>query len=280
MKWSKAKTIFIYIFIFVNIFLFAIYKLNSSNGKQTDIRSVQTILSKYNVRADISSFVSFPKTMDQIEVVCKAPEKGFTGALFEKEYAENGEGGLSSETETLITEGTSFTYENRAPSRKGFSGISRSNAPSKALSFVSSLGINKKNLYVKNTAENQDGSYTVSLSYKYGKYPMFFRDISVTENKNGILALRGTVAEPGEIKNQYYNTVGGIEAFIEYLSGYGDLITKEKEVASFGCGYYVSEQPGSVSSFAIPAYEVRFTDGSVIYIDGRAEIYPGYRVLN
>lgn len=280
MKWSKAKTIFIYIFIFVNIFLFTIYKMNSNVENGTDPESVSVILEKYNIKADVQLFTSFPPIMAQIEAVCRVPGKETADVLFENPYSAVADGGYSSETEKLTVDGADFEYINTAPKREGFSKTGKNNAASKALALAKDLGVNKRNLFLKSVSENDDKSFTVALTYKYGDFPVFPDGMTVTLSKDGIISAKGVITELGEIKNQYYNTIGGVEAFIEYLSAYGSQLKKEKEIGSFECGYYISEEPGSVSSFAIPAYEVRFTDGSIIYIDGRAKIDPGFRVLN
>ena len=280
MKWSKAKTIFIWIFIFVNIFLFTIYKMNSHKGIQIDEQNAGKILAGFGIKADFSSFSSLPGVMAQIEVVNRISEKDFVGGFFENDYNENPDGSLSSDKEKASVDGMTFEYSNSEPSLKGFAGINHINASGKVISYLAGKGMHSNILNAKSVSENKDGSLTVTVGYKYKDYQVLDSEMFVTANKSGVLSVGGKVLDFVEIRNQHYNTIGGVEAFIEYLSGYGSMLKKEKEISYFEYGYYVSEQPGSVSSYAIPAYEVKFTDGSVIYIDGRVDILPEYRVLN
>ena len=89
MKWAKAKTILICIFIVVNVFLFIIYKMNSATVRKADMNNVISVLESYNISADGNIFKSLPKKMKQAEVKSVTADKEFLNKLLGDEMVSD-----------------------------------------------------------------------------------------------------------------------------------------------------------------------------------------------
>ena len=279
MKWGTAKTILIYIFVIVNIFLFTIYKLNTSRERTSSFENVATVLKNYGISADKDAFTSLPEKTDRLEAVNRVANQDFAKNFFEKTPVKDNRDNYHTKNEKLIINGISFEYSNSAPNLSEFSGITKRNAASKTIKYLKKRGGIESRMKADGITSGKDGSFTVDIIYNYKGIPVFSGNIKVRANNKGVLSVKGKILEFNGIKNRYYNTVSGQAAFIDYLSYYGKYIEKEKKIKNFRYGYYISPEPESVSSYAIPAYEAEFTDGSLVYIDGRVDIESEFRLL-
>ncbi len=277
MKWSRAKTIFIYIFIFVNIFLFTVYKMNSSEGKQISTENVIAVLINYNISAEPAVFESLPKKVKQVEAINISSDEDFLKNLMGKEYKSE-KGIVTSEGKTLDITSFYAEYINGSPKDRKFSGINKHNAPGKVISYLSKTGVNKKNLYAERVSNSKD-KFGVVAGYEYDGKKIFTKPLLVTASKSGVEKIYGPFLTFIEIEKRYYNTISGESALIDYLSFYGSGYKTPVELTNVNNGYYIPMNQGSVSSYAIPAYEFVFSNNETIYLDAREDIEPEFRLL-
>lgn len=279
MKWAKAKTIFIIIFLFVNMFLFAIYRMNSEEGKTVDPESIGIILKNHGITADTKSFEKLKKDMPQFEVKQLQSDKEFIKSFFTTEVKSE-DGAYISATETATFTENGISYKNTSPSLKGFSGINKHNAPSKVIKHLEKKGLDKKTLSPERVTENTDGSFTVSLSYYFLSEKILNNSLYITANNNGITEIKGPLLIFEEVKNGFYQTASWETALIDFVAAHGaEHFKGNHKLSSLKCGYFVSTDSASLSTYALPAYKLSFDDGRCFYIDGRANIEPEFILL-
>lgn len=279
MKWSRAKTIFIYIFIFVNIFLFTVYRMNSSEGKQINIQNVVAVLEGYDISVKPELFVSLPQRIKQVEAINISEDEELLKALMGKEYTEEN-GIIASGSKRLDISSSSAVYTNSAPEDRRFSGINRHNASGRVTDFLSKAGIGKKYISPERVTSSEDNKFGITIGYEYDGNKIFTNRLLVTANEKGIEKITGPFLSFAEIENRYYNTISSENAFMDYLSFYGQGYTEKTEILEISCGYYISLEQGSVSSYAIPAYEFVFSNNKTIYLDAREDIEPEFKLLS
>lgn len=277
MKWSRAKTIFIYIFIFVNIFLFAVYKMNSSEGKQINTQNVIAVLKNYGISANSRVFNSLPGQVKQVEAINISSEEKFLKALMGKEYKSE-KGIVTYEGKTLDITSSFAEYINSSPKDRKFSGVNKHNASGKVISYLSKTGVNKKTLYAERVSNSKD-KFGVVAGYEFDGKKIFTKPLLVTASKSGVEKIYGPFLTFAEIEKRYYNTISSESALIDYLSFYGNNYKTAVELTAVNNGYYIPMNQGSVSSYAIPAYEFVFSNNETVYLDAREDIEPEFRLL-
>lgn len=277
MKWSRAKTIFIYIFIFVNIFLFAVYKMNSSEGKQINTANVIAVLNNYNISVKADVFNNLPKNVKQVEAINIAGEESFIKEIMGKEY-NSANGVVTADTKTLNLNSFFTEYINTSPRDKKFSGINKHNASGKVIAYLSKAGINKKNIYTERV-NNSGDKFGIITGYEYDGKKIFNGQLLVTASKKGVEKIYGPFLTFTEIEKRYYSIISSETALIDYLSFYGGSYTKKVQITGINNGYFIPQNQGSVSSYAIPAYEIVFSDNKTVYLDAREDIEPEFRLL-
>lgn len=279
MKWARAKTIFIYIFIFVNIFLFVVYRMNSSEGKQISTRNVISVLKGYNILAEGEVFEKLPVRMKQVEALSIAADEAFLKSLMGKKY-ENNNGVITSGTKALTSEAGNSLFTDSSPENRKFSGINKHNASGKIIDFLASLGVNKKNLRAESITESKDGKFGVVIGYAYEKQKVFSNGLFSMASEKGVEKISGPFLEFKELENRYYYTLSPEEVLIDYLSLSGNISAEQAELSEVNCGYFVSGDGESVSSYAIPAYEFVFSGNKTLYLDARQNIEPEFKLLS
>ncbi len=279
MKWAKAKTIFIYIFIFVNIFLFVVYRMNSSDGKQISTENVIAVLKNYNINTDGREFERLPAKMKQVEALNLSTDESFLKELMGKNRTVS-DGLITSEAKTVSFESGNLHYTDTAPKMRKFSGINKHNASGKMVDFIASLGVDKKYLSSESVTQSKDGKFGVVIGYEYENNKIFSNGLFGLASENGVEKLTGPVFEFKEIENRFYNTVSSEEVLIDYLSFRGNLSGEPSELIEVNCGYFVSGDGGSVSSYAIPAYEYVFSGNKKLRLDARQSIEAEFKLLS
>ena len=188
---------------------------------------------------------------------------------------ENKSGIITAETKKLENN----LYTNSSPSDRKFSRINKHNASGKALDFLVSKGLGKKNLKPESVTESKDGKFGVVISYEYEKNEIFLNRLLIMASEKGVEKISGPFLKFMKIEKGYYNTVSSQEVLIDYLSFYGNSFPSKTELKNVNCGYYVPLDSASVSSYAIPAYEFVFSDNKTLYLDARKNIEPEFKLL-
>ena len=90
MNFARAKTIMIFIFIFVNIFLLIVYNLFVLQDKKIDKETLITVLANNNITVDETLINDDRVTLNGVEVINSANDKEtiakeFLGKKYEKE---------------------------------------------------------------------------------------------------------------------------------------------------------------------------------------------------
>lgn len=280
MKWARAKTIFIIIFLFVNIFLYAIYRMNSDEGKAIDVDSVTAVLSNYGISANTGEFQSLPSQVAQFEAKQLQSAEDFAESFFNQAAKkESGKYVAGTETATFTEKG--INYKNSSPDSRGFNGINKHNAPSRILGYLEKRGIQKNSLIAERVSASGSDSFTVTFNYSFNGKKILNHTLFATAGNKGITEIKGPLLTFNEIKKGIYHTVSWPSALLDFISFYGSTLFPEpSEIKSVNVGYYVSTDSESLSAYAIPAYNVTLADGRVFYLDGRTNIEPEFILLN
>lgn len=278
MKWAKAKTILICIFIVVNVFLFIIYKMNSATVRKADMNNVISVLESYNISADGNIFKSLPKKMKQAEVKSVTADKEFLNKLLGNEMVSD-KNNFVSGTKKYSYSGGISQYLDTEPDNDSFKGITKHNAPGKFSEYLNSLGINKSNLNTERITQTENGVLGAEISYVFDNKEIFGNRIVISAKDKGVVSFSGPMFEISEIKKGTYVTVPCESVLIDYLSFYGEKYKEPVTLTGVKGGYFVSNNTESVSSYAIPAYKYTFSDNKTVYLDARENIEAEFRVL-
>ncbi|MBE7020827.1 MAG: hypothetical protein E7411_05290 [Ruminococcaceae bacterium] len=274
MNFKRAKTILIVIFLFVNIFLIVINNLFYESDITVDTKTVISILSKSGISLNEDILKEYPVSVPRVEVEnVAADENKLATLLLGKGYNSSKEHYYSGEGAALTVSELSVDYKVVEPKDKSFKDISPLNAGNKALKKLNKKGIGESALEVENISDNGNNNYYVTLSYKFEEYPLFNNHLYVTVTDRGILAMKGTVIDFNEIKNEDYKIIPAANILLELPSN-PDLknVDKNPEVTGIRLGYFLPMGKGEASIYAIPAYEIEISNKKIYYYDARENI--------
>ena len=281
MKFARAKTILIFIFVFVNIFLLLVYKFFILNKKTVDNKTLLTVLS--NNRIYISEELLSSKTVTLKGVEFKNlvnDKKGLVTNFFDGKYTEVSPTNYkNTESEIVITNSSvDFTINN--PKEKKFKDISELNAGSKVINHLTKYGFEKSSLEVYNVTKNPNNDFYVTLAYKYDDIPVFNYNLYATANTKGLKNIKGPVITFSKIKNQKYTILPMADILLEFINN-NDVATTTEDIhiTSVNCGYYLPINETEVSTYAIPAYEIKTESGKIYYYDARPDVESEFRFL-
>ena len=280
MNFARAKTILIFIFLFVNIFLIVVYNLFFQKVNTVDIDVAIDILKNNNITVDKSLVKHFESSMQGAEVYNVSTDKEKTATMFLGEnYTSPRENYYTKEGESLLISDTSVDYKVFDAKDKSFNKITHLNAENKTLKALNKKGIGKSVLQVLNITDNGEKNFFVTFMYAYNDYPVFNSNLYATVTDKGITSIKGTVLSFEKIKEKY-NLTPPSNILLELASN-NELKSEFQSVQITGLrlGYYLPLGKSETSTYAIPSYEIEVNDCKVFYYDARENITPDVVLL-
>lgn len=257
MEWGRIKTILIWVFTFVNIFLFVVFFKGIYSGTELSdevVTDTITVLSKNNVRI---SRDEVPKTLADVKI-CSVENK-HSSASSMLEYARNfsAQKGVSylAEENTVI-DGNVFTCTVN-------SNKSVTNILEHTKSEMRKTGLLEGIQY---TTEEKNGY--IYFHPEYDSKIFYDCYLRVKCTNSGIQEIYGhnwlgdTINEGGMAK-----TVSPAEILIDFAiqMDYKEPVT----IINIESGYYVGDRTETVRVTASPVWEIIVSDGRVFYYDMR-----------
>lgn len=276
MDWSRAKTILIFIFLALNIFL--IYNMAAEESKvitiaQKDILDVQSILQKNNIilKAQVPNKIS-PKSFLKIE----------DASYKENDLVKNFLGGSQGAQKVAASGVTTY--------KKGL--MSLEIYPNKKIVFTNEPNDNIKGFSqkeIENYAESylkakdmfpmyaQESGFILSDGGYELKYKQVFHDNEIFPSYMDIkLSDKGIT----KIESLWFSPVGFIDDAKDIKTPLEELFVFAKDVENkdkitiddISLGYYLSDDIQNASVSAVPAWRIKVSDGYTYYYNA----YEGY----
>ena len=274
MNFGRAKTILIYIFLFVNIFLLVVYNLFYEKQNTVNPDTAIDLLNKNNITVERSLIENFSSKLEGVEIDNLAVNEEKIASLFlGKPYTSPRAHYYTKEGETLEIIDLSVDYKILNPKDKAYKDANSLNIGNKVLKTLLKKGIGNSVLEVANISDNKNGSFFVTLMYKYNDYPVFNNNLHATAGLTGLTSVKGTVVSFKKLKDVEYSITPTANILLELLSN-GDLKSEfpEAKVTSVRLGYYLPLGKTEASIYAIPAYEIEINSKKVYFYDAREKI--------
>ena len=257
MEWSKIKTILIWLFAMVNIFLFIIFFKGTSSGTNISNETIENtiaILSKNNVAITKDLM---PRSYSNAKICNVENKYNAVSAMLDnarKVSAQEGVDYLSEEN--TKSRGNTFTCTVNSDTEVY-------NAEKYAKKEIKKTGLLQD---VQYTAEEKNGY--VFFYLKYNNQIFYDCYIRVKCTETGIKEIYGhnwlgdSITEGGMAE-----TVSPAEILIDFAiqMKYSEPIT----VKSVNSGYYIGDRDETVRVTAFPVWEITMSDGNVFYFDMR-----------
>ena len=281
MNFARAKTIMIFIFIFVNIFLLIVYNLFVLQDKKIDKETLITVLANNNITVDETLINDDRVTLNGVEVINSANDKETIAKEFlGKKYEKEKENTYKTDKARLTVANTSVELEIFSPSDRKYKDINELNAGNKVIKTISGYGIEKFALDVYNSSENANGDYHVTISYKYEDLPVFNHNLYAFASSKGLKNLKGSVISFNNVDDQEYIVNSVSEILLEFINNTDIKGGNEPVVITdVNLGYYIPVNEFEASIYAIPSYEIILESGKIYYYDARKEVDSSFRFL-
>lgn len=281
MNFARAKTILIFIFIFVNIFLLLIYNLFILDEKKIDNETLFQVLLNNNVVVNEGIIKEQKKVLPGVEVINLVNDSDKLALSFlGKEYKKESDTLYKTQKASLSISKQLIEFNILNPSDKKYNDISILNAGNKIINTLSKYGMDKSNISVYNAGEGSKDDFYIEVAYNYGDTPVFNHSLYAVADKKGLKSLKGTVISFNEIKNQQYNIITVSDVLLDFIDNIDVKNADGKTVITdVKLGYYFSVNELEVSTYAIPAYEIKLENGKLYYYDAREYVDASFKFL-
>lgn|GEM_PF-295812 len=274
MDWSRAKNIFIIIFITLNLFLLiysGIYKIQGSIPKET-ATSILSILQKKGIRIDENCQIpGYNKKTPMLElgngninkekVVSVLLGKDFASMISFNDNDQDKTSKIDKADEddiyetgekTLVFTGSgSFIYRDANPSalgtndenddKKSFS-IKNDNISEKekkqiekdSKELIESLGINASSFFLDRYVKDRNNDYTFIFLVKYSNFIVFDNKISISVNENGISKITCSIREVKGFTKNYSSIIPVHQILLKNFYNKDDMVIKSIDIGFKG----------------------------------------------
>ena len=273
MSWSKIKTILIFLFLFVDIFL--LYNIFFKTGLGNEV-SQQTVNETVSVLQKAGISIN-PDIISRKTLYMKKPE--ISNSIDNRQVlAENligksksSENVYENEKGKITFSAVVFNFENYDKTIK-ISGISENNAIERASEYLNSCGFDVQTDTVRDFTSGENGYYI-----KFGKeidgYPLYESYLDIYITPDGMLneingywpEVYGQSASGGEAI-----CVDSTKVLINLLSAEGINLDKKNEIVDIQTGYTLGGLPENDSPILLtllPAYRIILKTGENYIFD-------------
>lgn len=281
MNFQRAKTILIFIFVFVNIFLLLVYNFFILNKKTIDKDTLITVLSNNNVYVDEALIKDRDVSLKGVEVKNLVNDKeNLLSSFLGKEYTKGEENYFKNDKAGLLITDSSVDFSIFAPKERKYKDIKELNAGSKVIGTLAKYGFEKSSLSVYNVIKNPNDDFYVTVAYKYNDIPVFNHNLYALANKSGLKNLKGPVITFKKVKGQNYPLISVSSVLMEFINHSDVQSSKEKIIISdIKYGYYLPINDAELSTYAIPSYEIKLENGKIYYYDARENVDSSFKFL-
>lgn len=274
MEWKKAKSILIFLFMIIDIFLLG-YNFFSNPGYNVNYGELNSVLSKNNIKICENGSLKNRKNVYVYEFYSvDVSEKAKISLLGEYEKKDKNEFTSKNKNAVLTTNGNKLSYYNSNPDFDGFENISEKNAPKKLKPYLKLLDPEKYARLESVTAT--DGEYIVKYNFFVDGNCLFSSRLEFVVSDKGIHKIDAVLNIPDR-KKGYKFELSGIETILMNFSQNSNF-AEMTEITNITYGYYISEYENAVAYQALPVYMIKTKDKYFIY-DARDGVDSSQRCL-
>jgi regulatory protein YycI of two-component signal transduction system YycFG len=267
MDWSKAKSILIYIFIGLNVFLIvymSMYKFDKGISRET-VANTREILSQRGISlecaipdysSDTARLIYENGELDRAGLVHKLFSSSIEPHDNMKKNLEIAEGSKK----LVFRDRNFFAYTDEKPS--GQLDMSDKDEMEKYLrEFLKDLGLHISNYEVDWFSRNADEGATFVFTEKYGKYLVFDNYTRVMVTKNGITNLECRYSRVKGLSKELTKIMPAYKVLLKNFSTGEGLA-----IINIDFGFKGYEPEGETLQYSeAPAWRVRLKDGTSRY---------------
>lgn len=264
MNFGRAKTILIFLFVIINLFLVGYIFATSNDITVPDKKTVATtieVLKSRNIEVNPKINLGTGEKINylNLEAITK-DEKAFASRVLES-FKAKGNTYTGDEGEITVTNG-SFVWN--VKDSHNFSEFNESKIKNYAISFLKKHQFDTSVLKVTDVT-NVDGNYKVTFSHFLFDKELFNIKTNVYVSGGGIYKIEGNVFNLVSLSGSE-QLCNPITILLNY-SATKNLKEKE-EITEINSGYYSESSPKSYKSLsAQPCFEIVFADGKKLYFD-------------
>ncbi len=277
MEWKKAKTILIWLFVIVDMFLLTYGLFVNFGNNKVDFEGLKSVLEGNNI-----VFSENIKISNRNSIFVHEYKRPVISEKLKEElmgnYDETGDGRYSSKDKKSImkTDGSEFFYENKSPDFKGFEKLDKKNSDKILEKYLKLFGI-EKYADISDISE-KDGQYFVSCVFKTEGLEIFSSSLTFVISKKGIHKIYGTLSI-ADTQNGYKFELSNIETILlNFSRNTGGEKNKKIQIEEIKLGCYLSDYENAVTSQALPVYMIRTNENIYIY-DAREGVDSSNREL-
>ena len=274
MQWNKAKTILIFFFLAVNIFLatFLVVSVRTSDALTPEIISATvSTLENNNIYINTDIIRSGSKTMPMTELEnIMQNNEDFVTRLLGSDAVQIDENTCTNGSKTLIVNADNFTFTDTAPNAS--INITDGNVKAKTVDELAKFGItaNQNNVFEVINAGNV---YKLKLMDALKDYPVYSSVIEVHISANGIQYLSGCwFNHDNDFNSNKVKTKNIAGVLIDFISDEQRNKDVQTVIKDLSLGYYIEDTNNIFhrSATAVPVWRITCED-NVYYIDARAK---------
>ena len=248
MDWSKIKTVLIWIFAFVNLFLLSVYFVGTFTSKTLDedvILGTVEILRQNNIEIDKETV---PKNLDNVKICSVENKFADVKSMLETACNSSDEGFLN--TENIEINGENFVCKLK---------LDKEIRPEK---LIKKSGLLSNGDYKK---VEKDGEVYYYLSFEN---KVFFDSYIKVKSDGKNVEIYGKNWLGDKVSQE---SVAKIVSPAEILINFSTQYNGEKNVKinSMTAGYFIGERNETVRATASPVWEISTSDGDKCYYDMR-----------
>ncbi len=282
MNWSKAKTILIFVFLLLNVFLLTTYHSILKSGADMDAGQLNQVLKKHNITLKQNVFKTMPRRLESVEFRNLAGDKEVCAGLFWKDgYTAVSDTVYQKGTQQLTMQRSVLEFTDSAPDDASYRGITQEKTADKVRNYLGKLGVPQKAIRQTQVSRNDNGELVFSYQMEYQDFPVFNSALQVSVSESGITGIRGvllTVQDENAIEMDY-EILSLQNILLELLSNPELDPQTHYEVVDVALGYYVPKNDAVISTEAIPAYRIQMGNGKRYYYDARSGVPNTMRLL-
>ena len=257
MEWSKIKTILIWIFVIVNVFLFSMYFKDMYSGNKISnevVADTISVLAKNNV---VITEKVMPKDCSDVKIYNVENTYRTVSEMLEKAKKTSKENGINFFTdENTSVKGKNFTCKlNSDEDVTDTEDYTEENLKKTGLLGDSDYSVRKKNGYI-------------FFYLKHGNMIFFDSYIRVKCTNKGIQEIYGNNWYCDKVtEGSLAQTISPSQILIDFAVQMN--FPQKVTITNVEAGYYIGDRDEAVRVTAFPVWEITLSDNSVYYCDRR-----------
>lgn len=264
MNFGRAKTILIFLFLIINLFLLGYIFVTSNDITIPDRKTISTtteILKKRNIILNENINLSSGEKINYLNLIALTQDEKVFASKLLGEFKAKGNTYTSDLGELTITNG-SFVWN--VKDSHNFVEFNEKSVKNYAVKFLKKLETDTSVLKISDISDN-DGNYKITFSHYFFDKELFNIKTYVYVSGGGVYKIEGSIFSLDSLTGSEQRS-NPLPALLNYSASKN---TDEKEeIVSINSGYFCESSPGSYKSLsAQPCFEVVFSDGEKLYFD-------------